>query len=105
MKASLNLGEVLTLGLIVLTNGRVDIFLTGDDDPCPAPALGAELLGDCLQVEHERGAGPDELTYFIDQKDDLVVGWPSSQVIVDDLGKPFKGNAIVIPGIVEPLAS
>ena len=105
VKTGLNLGEILALGLVVLSNGRVDIFLAGDDDPCAALALGTELLSDCLEVEHQRRAGPDELAHFIDQKNDLVARRASSQIFVDDSGKPFKRDAEVISCIVEPLAS
>ena len=48
VEAALNLGEILRLGQVGPADGGVYVFLAGDDDPSPALALRAQLLGDGL---------------------------------------------------------
>jgi hypothetical protein len=104
VEAALNFGEVLALGLVGLANGGINVFLAGDDDPGAALALGAQLLGDGLQAEHELGIGADELPHLVHQENDLVVGGLGGEVVIDNLGKAFDVDAVVIAGAVKPLA-
>ena len=73
VEAPLNLGEVLPSGLAALAQGGVNVGLAGDDDPRPALALGAQLLGDGLQVEHELGVVADELAHLVHQEHHAVL--------------------------------
>jgi hypothetical protein len=88
VEAALNLGEVLRFGFVGLTNGGVDVFLAGDDDPCPALAERAQLLGDGLQGEHQLRVVADELANLVDQENDAVTGGLGGEVVLDQLGEP-----------------
>ena len=102
VKTALNLGKVLRLGFVGFADGGVDIGLAGDDDPGAALALGAELLGDGLQAEHQFGVVADELAHLVHQEDHLVVGGPRAQVLIDELGKAFDVDAVVVARFVKP---
>jgi hypothetical protein len=47
---------------------------------------------------------PMNWPYFIHQKDDLVTGWAGGEVVIDQAGKTFDVDAVVITGAVKPLA-
>ena len=83
MEAPLNLGEILRLGFVGFADGGVNVFLTGDDDPCPALAQRPKLLGDGLQRQHQLSVVADELTDFIDKEDDPVAGGLGIEVVAD----------------------
>ena len=104
VETALNFGEVVGAGVVGFTQGGVDVFLTGDDDPCAAFAAGAQLLGDGLQVEHELGVLPNELPHLVDQKDHAVRRAFGLQVLVDQVGKAFDVDLVAVTGFVEPLA-
>jgi hypothetical protein len=65
VKTALNFRKILAAGQVGVTNSGINVGLTGDDDPSAATALGAELLGDGLQAEHELGVGANELAHFV----------------------------------------
>ena len=104
VEASLDLGEVLRLGLVGLAERSVDVFLAGDDDPRPTLRRGTKLLGDGLQVEHQLGVVADELTDLVDQEDDAVAGGPGLEVGVHQLGEGLDVDAVLVARAVEPLA-
>ena len=105
VEAPLNLGEILPSGLAALAQGGVNVGLAGDDDPRPALALGAQLLGDGLQVEHELGVVADELAHLVHQEHHAVLRPFALQVGVDQRGEAFDVDLVALTGVVKPLAS
>ncbi|MDT4861560.1 hypothetical protein FQZ97_961690 [compost metagenome] len=73
-KASLDLGEVVTLLLAHVTEHGVHILLGGDYDPGPPLALSRQAFGDSLQVGHQLGIFGDVLAYLIDEEIQAEIG-------------------------------
>ncbi len=84
VEAALDLREVVARDL----DHRVDILLRGDHDPHAAGALGAQLLDDGLQVEHEVDVAANKLADLVgheEQAELAAVGRCLGVCVVADL--------------------
>ena len=86
-----------------LAQHGVHVLLRRDDDPGPATADRAQLLGDRLEVEHQVGVAADELADLIDQEDQPVLRPLGVQVLLDPLAEVLDGQREVVLGPVDPL--
>ena len=67
-KARLNLGEIVLLTLVHITDDGAHILLRRYDDPGPAAALGVQAFRDRLQVRHELDVIGNVLADFVDEE-------------------------------------
>ena len=69
VEAPLYLGKIVALDM----RHRVDVLLTGDDDPHLALAARTQLLHQRLQIEHHAGIVADVLPDFINQEHEMEI--------------------------------
>ena len=86
-EAALDLGKIVALALVLVTDDRVEVLLGRDDDPCAAVGLHAQVFGDGLQVEHALCAVADELAHLIDHEEDTMVRGLAAKPVDDIIGE------------------
>ena len=103
VEAALDLGEV------VAGDGRdlVDGLLARDHHPYASGALGAELLHDGLEVEHEVGVSTDELTDLVHHEEQAelasALGGARLRVVANLVSETFDGEVGSIGAVKPPL--
>jgi hypothetical protein len=78
-------------GLYLAEDG-IDVLLGRDDDPGPASAGRAQVLGDGLEIQHEVGIGANVLANLIHQKDEPMLWSLLIEVGLDPRAKVLDGQ-------------
>ena len=86
-EAGLNFGKIIAVLFVHLTDDRVHVFLSGDDNPGLPPALGSQALGNGLQVGHQFDVVGDVLADLIDKEIKPETGGLRFDIAVDLVGE------------------